>query len=53
MAFQIGEILFGLKSSGSQQTTGFIDVCPDQEYLVQRLLPIYSKVQLGSLPHRR
>lgn len=29
---------------------GFIDVCPDQEYLVRRLLPIYSKVQLGSLP---
>ena len=28
---------------------GFIDVCPDQEYLVRRLLPIYSKVQLGSL----
>lgn len=29
---------------------GFIDVCPDQEYLIQKLLPIYSKVQMGIAP---
>lgn len=26
---------------------GYIDVCPDQEYLVQKLLPIYSAAQMG------
>lgn len=30
--------------------TGFIDICPDQEYLIQKLLPVYSKVQMGELP---
>lgn len=30
--------------------TGFIDVCPDQEYLIKTLLPIYSKVQMGIAP---
>ena len=30
--------------------TGLIDVCPDQEYLIQKLLPIYSKVQMGIAP---
>lgn len=29
---------------------GLIDVCPDQEYLCRKLLPIYSKVQMGELP---
>lgn len=30
--------------------TGFIDICPDQEYLIQKLLPVYSRVQMGELP---
>lgn len=30
--------------------TGIIDVCPDQDYLTQTLLPVYSKVQSGELP---
>ena len=30
--------------------TGFIDICPDQEYLIQKLLPVYSKVQMGEFP---
>jgi len=29
---------------------GFIDICPDQQYLAQKILPIYSKVQMGLLP---
>ncbi len=29
---------------------GFINICPDQEYLAQKLLPIYSKVQMGIAP---
>ncbi len=29
---------------------GFIDVCPDQQYLTQKLLPVYSKVQMGGIP---
>lgn len=28
---------------------GFIDICPDQEYLTQKLLPLYSKIQVGEL----
>ena len=29
---------------------GFIDICPDQEYLRQKLLPVYSRVQMGEVP---
>lgn len=29
---------------------GFIDVCLDQEFLVQKLLPIYTKIQMGEIP---
>lgn len=29
---------------------GLIDTCPDQEYLAQKLLPVYSKIQLGEIP---
>lgn len=29
---------------------GFIDICPDQSFLRQKLLPIYSQVQMGELP---
>ena len=29
---------------------GFIDVCPDQQYLAQKILPIYSKAQMGIIP---
>ena len=29
---------------------GIIDVCPDQEFLVKELLPIYAKIQMGELP---
>jgi len=29
---------------------GFIDTCPDQQYLAQKLLPIYSKAQMGLAP---
>lgn len=29
---------------------GFIENCPDQQYLAQRILPIYSKVQMGIFP---
>ncbi len=32
---------------------GLIDTCPDQEYLAQKLLPVYSKIQLGEIPRRR
>lgn len=28
----------------------FIDICPDQEYLCQKLLPIYSKVREDEIP---
>ena len=31
---------------------GFIDVCPDQQYLAQKILPIYSKAQMGIIPAR-
>lgn len=29
---------------------GLIDTCPDQAYLLQKLLPIYAKVQMGDIP---
>lgn len=29
---------------------GLIDTCPDQEYLSQKLLPVYAKVQMGDIP---
>lgn len=29
---------------------GLINTCPDQEYLAQKLLPVYSKIQLGEIP---
>jgi len=29
---------------------GFINICPDQKYLTEKLLPVYSKVQMGILP---
>ena len=29
---------------------GFIDICPDQQYLAEKLLPIYSKAQMGIIP---
>ena len=29
---------------------GIIDVCPDQEFLVKELLPIYAKIQMGGTP---
>lgn len=29
---------------------GFIDICPDQQYLAKEILPIYSKVQMGVIP---
>ncbi len=29
---------------------GFINICPDQRYLAEKLLPVYSKVQMGILP---
>lgn len=29
---------------------GFIDICPDQVFLREKLLPIYAKVQMGELP---
>ena len=29
---------------------GFIDICPDQKYLREKLLPVYSRVQMGELP---
>ena len=29
---------------------GFIDICPDQKYLYEKLLPIYSMIQMGDLP---
>lgn len=29
---------------------GFIDTCPDQQYLAEKILPIYSRVQMGDLP---
>lgn len=29
---------------------GFIDICPDQVFLIEKLLPIYAKVQMGELP---
>lgn len=28
---------------------GLIDTCPDQEYLAKKILPIYAKVQMGSI----
>lgn len=30
--------------------TGFIDVCPDQAYLCEKLLPVYARVQMGEVP---
>lgn len=30
--------------------TGLIDVCPDQEFLAQKLLPVYAGVQMGHAP---
>ena len=29
---------------------GFIDVCPDQKFLSEQLLPIYSRIQMGKIP---
>ena len=29
---------------------GFIDICPDQQYLAEKLLPIYSKAQMEIIP---
>lgn len=29
---------------------GFIDICPDQDYLRETLLPLYSRVQMGAFP---
>lgn len=29
---------------------GFIDICPDQEYLAQKILPILAPVQMGDIP---
>ena len=29
---------------------GFIDIYPDQQYLAEKLLPIYSKAQMGIIP---
>jgi len=29
---------------------GVIDICPDQEFLSQKLLPVYTKVQTGDIP---
>ena len=29
---------------------GLIDICPDQEFLTKKLLPVYSKIQLGVIP---
>ena len=30
--------------------TGFVDVCPDQEFLTQKLLPVYASVEMGRAP---
>ena len=32
---------------------GFIDTCPDQQYLSQEILPVYSKVQMEMIPAPR
>lgn len=29
---------------------GFIDVCPDQTFLTEQLLPIYAGIQMGKIP---
>lgn len=29
---------------------GFIDVCPDQRFLAEELLPIHARVQMGEIP---